>query len=84
MSDHAVNHTIERLMTNEGLFRQVLVGGSSGLADDCLTEQESADIVAAVAQDARADDRAAFEALRTVARFDHLFAAASATSTKSG
>jgi len=84
MSDHAVNHTIERIMKNEALFRQVLVGGSSGLAEYSLTEQESADIVAAVAQDARADDPSAFEALRTVARFDHLFAAVSATSTKSG
>jgi hypothetical protein len=84
MSDHGVNHAIERIMTNEALFREVLVGGSSRLADYGLTDQESAEVAAAVAQDARADDPSAFEALRSVARFDHLFAAASATSTKSG
>jgi hypothetical protein len=84
MSDHAVNHAIERIMTDETLFRQVAVSGQSALAEYGLTDRESADIVAAVTQDARADDRSAFAALRAVARFDHLFAAASASSTKSG
>ena len=84
MSDHAVNHAIERIMTSETLFRQVLDRGRPALAEYGLTDQESADIVAAVAQDARDDVTSTFVALRRVARFDHLFAAASATCTKSG
>jgi hypothetical protein len=84
MCDHVVNHAIERIMTDEKLFRQVVSHGSLVLAEYDLTDRESADIVAAVSEDARAEDPSAFAALRMVARFDPLFAAASATSTKSG
>ncbi len=84
MCDHVVNHAIERIMTDEKLFREVVSRGSSALAEYNLTDRESADIVAAVSEDARADDPNAFAALRMVARFEPLFAAASATSTKSG
>jgi len=84
MSDRVVNHAIEQIMADDTLFRQVVASGESALAEYGLTDRESADIVAAVTQDARAEDPTAFVALRNVARFDHLFAAASATSTKSG
>jgi hypothetical protein len=84
MCDHVVNHAIERIMTDEKMLCQVLSRGPSALAGYDLTDQESADIVAAVSEDMRADDPSAFAALRMVARFDPLFAAASATSTKSG
>ena len=84
MSDHEVNHALERIMTDDALFRKVVGSGESALAGYGLTDQESAEIVAAVTADAHADDPAAFAALRTVARFDHLFGAASAATTKSG
>jgi hypothetical protein len=84
MSDHVVNQAIERIMTDDTLFRQVVVSGQSALGEYDLTDREVADIVAAVMQDARVDDPSTFAALRTVARFDHLFGAASASATKSG
>jgi hypothetical protein len=84
LSDHVVNQAIERIMTDDSLFRRVIVGGQSALGDYDLNDREVADIVTAVRQDARADDRSAFAALRAVARFDHLFGAASASATKSG
>jgi hypothetical protein len=84
MSDHAVNHAIERVMTSRTLFGHVLEAGPAALDGCGLSEQESAEIAGAVAQDARAADPTAFAALRRVARFDHLFGAAAATATKSG
>ena len=84
MCDQTVNHAIERIMTDEKMFRDVVSHGSSGLAEYDLNDRESADIIAAVSEDARANDPSAFAALRMVARFDPLFAAVSATSTKSG
>ena len=84
MSDYAVNHVLEQIMTDETLFRTVAAKGQSTLAGYGLTDQESAQIAAAVTKDARADVPSAFAALRTLARIDHLFGAASAATTKSG
>lgn len=84
MSDRNVNQAIERIMSDDALFRQVVVSGRSALSGYDLTDREAADIVAAVVQDARTGDPSTFAALRTVARFDHLFGAASASATKSG
>jgi hypothetical protein len=84
MSDYAVNHVLERIMTDETLFRTVAAKGQSALAGYGLTDLESAQIAAAVTKDVRADARSAFATLRTLARIDHLFGAASAAQTKSG
>ena len=84
MSDYAVNHVLERIMTDETLFRTVAAKGQSTLAGYGLTDQESAQIAAAVTKDARADVPSAFAALAAPKRWSIRASVRSAATTKSG
>lgn len=83
MSDLAVNRAIEALLTDSALYEDVVASDGAALRHYDLSEEEQEEIVTAVKRGATSGSDT-FSALRTVARFGPLFAAASASSTKVG
>ena len=81
MTTSSINTAIDRIVSDVDLRDEVVKGGSSALAPFDLEPAEAAALTDAL----RADDGAEpFENLRRQARFEPLFAAASASATKVG